>query len=45
MAFYGAVEQVLTQWIFDEQTDADEEFERAKRFIVATICDGLATPA
>jgi TetR/AcrR family fatty acid metabolism transcriptional regulator len=42
MAFYGAVEQVLTQWIFDGTTSPDEEFERAKRYIVATICDGLS---
>jgi TetR/AcrR family transcriptional regulator, fatty acid metabolism regulator protein len=45
MAFYGAVEQVLTQWIFDETTSPDEEFERAKRFIVSTICDGLTATA
>jgi TetR/AcrR family transcriptional regulator, fatty acid metabolism regulator protein len=43
MAFYGAVEQVLTQWIFDGTTSPDEEFERAKRFIVSTICDGLTS--
>jgi AcrR family transcriptional regulator len=44
MAFYGAVEQVLTQWIFDGTTSPEEEFEQAKRFIVATICDGLSAP-
>jgi TetR/AcrR family transcriptional regulator, fatty acid metabolism regulator protein len=45
MAFYGAVEQVLTQWIFDETLSPDEGFERAKGFIVATICDGLTAQA
>ena len=42
LAFYGAIEQVLTGWIFDLLPVADEEYERAKAFIVATICDGLA---
>jgi TetR/AcrR family fatty acid metabolism transcriptional regulator len=40
-AFYGAIEQVLTGWIFgvvDEDTDAHE---RAKDYIVETICGGL----
>ena len=41
MAFYGAIEQVLTGWIFGLLGDADEDFERAKHFIVDTICDGL----
>jgi TetR/AcrR family transcriptional regulator, fatty acid metabolism regulator protein len=41
MAFYGAIEQVLTQWIFDERASSEEEYERAKLLIVATICDGL----
>jgi AcrR family transcriptional regulator len=46
MAFYGAVEQVLTAWIFELMPTGDEEFERAKAFIVETICGGLdATPA
>jgi TetR/AcrR family fatty acid metabolism transcriptional regulator len=42
LAFYGAIEQVLTGWIFDLLPLGDEAFERAKTFIVATICDGLA---
>ena len=41
LAFYGAIEQVLTGWIFGLLADADEDFERAKHFIVDTICDGL----
>ena len=41
LAFYGAIEQVLTGWIFGLLGDADEDFERAKHFIVDTICDGL----
>lgn len=40
-AFYGMVEQVLTQWIFQEQPVAPEELERAKGEITAMICTGL----
>jgi AcrR family transcriptional regulator len=41
LAFYGAIEQVLTGWIFQliPQTPADTE--AAKQQIVDTICDGL----
>jgi len=41
-AFYGAVEQVLTGWIFDSAAVGDDELDRAKRMIVDTICHGLA---
>jgi TetR/AcrR family transcriptional regulator, fatty acid metabolism regulator protein len=41
MAFYGAIEQVLTGWIFGLLDQGDEDFEEAKRFIVDTICGGL----
>jgi TetR/AcrR family transcriptional regulator, fatty acid metabolism regulator protein len=41
MAFYGAIEQVLTGWIFELLPIGDEHYERAKRLIVETICDGL----
>jgi AcrR family transcriptional regulator len=41
MAFYGAIEQVLTGWIFDVLPHSDEEYEQAKRFVVETICGGL----
>jgi hypothetical protein len=40
-AFYGAVEQVLTGWIFDSRTVGQEELDRAKSMIVETICSGL----
>jgi TetR/AcrR family fatty acid metabolism transcriptional regulator len=44
-AFYGAVEQMLTGWIFDEANVAGAaEFERAKTMIVDLICDGLRPP-
>lgn len=40
-AFYGMVEQVLTQWIFQEQLVAPDELDRAKGEITAMICTGL----
>jgi TetR/AcrR family transcriptional regulator, fatty acid metabolism regulator protein len=41
MAFYGAIEQVLTGWIFDSLPKAGQDFDDAKRLIVETICGGL----
>ncbi|HEX2084465.1 MAG TPA: TetR/AcrR family transcriptional regulator [Solirubrobacteraceae bacterium] len=45
MAFYGAIEQVLTGWIFDLLPQGEEGFAEAKAFVVETICSGLETPA
>ena len=45
MAFYGAIEQVLTGWIFGLLEQGEEDYERAKRFVVGTICDGLEAHA
>ncbi len=41
MAFYGAIEQVLTGWIFGVLPAGDREFEQAKHFVVETIVGGL----
>jgi len=41
MAFYGAIEQVLTGWIFGTLDEGEEAYERAKDYVVGTICDGL----
>jgi AcrR family transcriptional regulator len=41
MAFYGAIEQVLTGWIFDTLPQAETDFDGAKRLVVETICVGL----
>jgi len=41
MAYYGAIEQVLTGWIFEMLPTGEQEFEQAKDFIVETICGGL----
>jgi len=45
MAFYGAIEQVLTGWIFGLLEQGEDDYERAKRFVVGTICDGLEAHA
>ena len=42
LAFYGAIEQVLTGWIFGLLDEGDEAYERAKAHLVETISDGLA---
>ncbi|MBA2765216.1 MAG: TetR/AcrR family transcriptional regulator [Thermoleophilaceae bacterium] len=41
MCFYGAIEQLLSGWIFGFLPSTDEEFERAKLLVVETICGGL----
>ena len=41
MAFYGAIEQVLTGWIFEVLPRGDAEYEHAKDYVVETICGGL----
>ena len=42
MAFYGAIEQVLTGWIFGLLDEGEDAYEQAKAHIVQTICGGLA---
>lgn len=41
LAFYGAIEQVLTGWIFGLLDEGDEAFETAKHYVVETVCGGL----
>ena len=41
LCFYGAIEQLLTAWIFEEIEMTPDEFEQAKSMLVETICDGL----
>jgi len=41
LAFYGAIEQVLTGWIFGFLPQGEAECEQAKHFVVETICGGL----
>jgi TetR/AcrR family fatty acid metabolism transcriptional regulator len=41
MCFYGAIEQLLTAWIFEVLPRTEEEYERAKGLVVEAICGGL----
>jgi len=41
MAFYGAVEQLLSGWIFETIPASDADFDEARDLLVTTICDGL----
>jgi AcrR family transcriptional regulator len=41
MSFYGAIEQLLSGWIFDLIPASEADFEQAKTLVVGTICDGL----
>jgi TetR/AcrR family fatty acid metabolism transcriptional regulator len=41
MCFYGAIEQLLSGWIFDYIPQTDAEFESSKGLVVEAICGGL----
>jgi TetR/AcrR family fatty acid metabolism transcriptional regulator len=41
MAFYGAVEQLLSGWIFGTIPASEADFDQARDLLVTTICDGL----
>jgi TetR/AcrR family fatty acid metabolism transcriptional regulator len=41
MCFYGAIEQLLSAWIFELMPRTDEEYEKAKGLVVEAICGGL----
>jgi AcrR family transcriptional regulator len=41
MTFYGAIEQVLTGWIFGLLPQSEDDLERAKHMVVETVCGGL----
>lgn len=46
LAFYGAIEQVLTGWIFGLLPAGDEQYDQARGLIAETVCGGLeAIPA
>jgi TetR/AcrR family fatty acid metabolism transcriptional regulator len=44
MMFYGAIEQLLSAWIFDLLPQREQDFEQAKSLVVEAICGGLETP-
>jgi AcrR family transcriptional regulator len=41
MTFYGAIEQLLSGWIFDLIPTSETGYEEAKDLVVTMICDGL----
>jgi AcrR family transcriptional regulator len=41
LSFYGLIEQVLTQWIFEAEPIGDDVLEAAKGLIVDIVCRGL----
>jgi AcrR family transcriptional regulator len=41
MTFYGAIEQLLSGWIFELIPASEADFDRAKVLVVEAICDGL----
>jgi TetR/AcrR family fatty acid metabolism transcriptional regulator len=41
MWFYGAIEQLLSGWVFELLPEGDESFDQLRTMVVATMCDGL----
>jgi AcrR family transcriptional regulator len=41
LCFYGAIEQLLSAWIFDALAKGPGDFEQAKQMVVETVCGGL----
>jgi TetR/AcrR family fatty acid metabolism transcriptional regulator len=41
LCFYGAIEQLLSAWIFDGLGKSPDDFEQAKHMVVETVCGGL----
>ncbi|MFL5891965.1 MAG: TetR/AcrR family transcriptional regulator [Solirubrobacterales bacterium] len=41
MWFYGAIEQLLSGWVFGLIPGEDADFDRAREMVVETICGGL----
>jgi TetR/AcrR family transcriptional regulator, fatty acid metabolism regulator protein len=41
LCFYGAIEQLLSAWIFDALAKSPQDFDQAKEMVVETVCRGL----
>ena len=41
MWFYGAIEQLLSGWVFELIPDTDGDFAQARQMVVETICGGI----
>ena len=45
MWFYGAIEQLLSGWVFELIPGGEADFDRAREMVVETICGGLEAGA
>jgi hypothetical protein len=45
MWFYGAIEQLLSGWVFELIGHSDADFDGAREMVVETICGGLERTA
>src|SRR5439155_16546208 len=45
MWFYGAIEQLLSGWVFELIPGGEADFDRAREMVVETICGGLEARA
>jgi AcrR family transcriptional regulator len=45
LMFYGAIEQLLSGWIFRVIPQSEDDFEQAKSLVVEAICGGLELPS
>ncbi len=45
LMFYGAIEQLLSGWIFDLIPNSEDDYEQAKSLVVEAICGGLEVPS
>jgi TetR/AcrR family transcriptional regulator, fatty acid metabolism regulator protein len=41
MSFYGAIEQLLSGWVFELIPATDEQFDHGRELVVDLICGGL----
>jgi TetR/AcrR family fatty acid metabolism transcriptional regulator len=45
LCFYGAIEQLLSAWVFDALDKRPADFDQAKEMVVETVCAGLELKA
>jgi TetR/AcrR family transcriptional regulator, fatty acid metabolism regulator protein len=41
MWFYGAIEQLLSGWVFEQIPAGDRDFDRAREMLIEALCGGL----
>ena len=41
---YGALEEILTGWVFGKSTATEEDVTHAEAAVAAVLCEGLAVP-